>query len=376
MPLREHLPDLTRRLCLAPGTRDGWRAFLERLCGVVNGAGASFLTYNFDTDETEIAAGVGTGSATLHACLQYWRASEPWVRLAEATQRDTCSVLAAREELSLLDGIIRRSATDGHTADLCCVARLVDHDPRCLLTLVITGKNARCDFGAPEAALIEALVPNIRATVRLERQLMATRARSDDLHGVLDGLLHGVVLVDADGHATFTNRLAKQIADERDGFAIDGGTVRASKSQDTLRLHSLLARITTSEPHEASSDVLALTRPSGRRALVALISPLPEPRAMQIGRQRPVALITISDPERGGIPDAPVIRAVLGLTIAEARLARLLAQGYTLEQTARRQGLRMETVRTRLKTVFEKTSTHRQVELVSLILRAIPQRHQ
>ena len=60
------------------------------------------------------------------------------------------------------------------------------------------------------------------------------------------------------------------------------------------------------------------------------------------------------------------------MTPAEARLARLLVQGASLAAAQRDLGLRRETVRTRLKTIFEKTNTHRQSELVTLILNATP----
>jgi len=49
-------------------------------------------------------------------------------------------------------------------------------------------------------------------------------------------------------------------------------------------------------------------------------------------------------------------------------LTHLVAQGITLDEASARLGLRVETVRTRLKTIFEKTDTHRQADLVRLVL--------
>ena len=53
---------------------------------------------------------------------------------------------------------------------------------------------------------------------------------------------------------------------------------------------------------------------------------------------------------------------------SEARLARLLADGLSLEQAAEMQGTKISTARSRLKHIFTKTGTNRQASLVRLIL--------
>lgn len=56
-----------------------------------------------------------------------------------------------------------------------------------------------------------------------------------------------------------------------------------------------------------------------------------------------------------------------GLSAAEARLARAICHGSSVEEYARDQGLRLPTVRTQLSSVFHKTGTERQASLVHLI---------
>lgn len=55
-----------------------------------------------------------------------------------------------------------------------------------------------------------------------------------------------------------------------------------------------------------------------------------------------------------------------GLTRAEAELTVLLAQGESLEAIAAARSVALETVRTQLRTIYKKTGTHRQGELVCL----------
>ena len=59
---------------------------------------------------------------------------------------------------------------------------------------------------------------------------------------------------------------------------------------------------------------------------------------------------------------------LFGLTQAEARLAALLQQGQSLIQAARALGISRHTARVHLNALFGKTCTHRQSELMRLMM--------
>lgn len=61
------------------------------------------------------------------------------------------------------------------------------------------------------------------------------------------------------------------------------------------------------------------------------------------------------------------LERLFGLTRTEAELTVRLAQGESSEAIASARGVSVETVRTQLRTVFRKTGTHRQGELVCLV---------
>ena len=56
------------------------------------------------------------------------------------------------------------------------------------------------------------------------------------------------------------------------------------------------------------------------------------------------------------------------LTPAEVKIALGIADGKTLATVAEERGVSVSTVRTQLKSVFVKTGTHRQAELVALLV--------
>jgi DNA-binding CsgD family transcriptional regulator len=65
-------------------------------------------------------------------------------------------------------------------------------------------------------------------------------------------------------------------------------------------------------------------------------------------------------------------RCHFGLTPAEARLALHLLAGETLRSAEAKLSMTYETARTHLKSIFQKTGTCRQAELVVVIVTALP----
>lgn len=79
------------------------------------------------------------------------------------------------------------------------------------------------------------------------------------------------------------------------------------------------------------------------------------------------SVLIFYDPDLVPAQSADKIRATFHLTPAEADFATLLAAGQGLGEIADAQSITKETARQRLKSIFSKTDTHRQGELVSLL---------
>jgi DNA-binding CsgD family transcriptional regulator len=78
-----------------------------------------------------------------------------------------------------------------------------------------------------------------------------------------------------------------------------------------------------------------------------------------------VLIVTLLRPPL--VPEAEVLQGLFDLTPAEARVARGIAEGQTVEAIAEAFGLSRETVRSQLKAVLGKTGLVRQAELVALL---------
>lgn len=79
------------------------------------------------------------------------------------------------------------------------------------------------------------------------------------------------------------------------------------------------------------------------------------------------ALLVVTPVSAAAAPPIELMRSLFDLTASEARVARGLAVGETLEEIAAAGGVAMSTVRSQLRQVLEKTGCTRQAEVVSLL---------
>lgn len=83
---------------------------------------------------------------------------------------------------------------------------------------------------------------------------------------------------------------------------------------------------------------------------------------------RPSALVFLSDPDAIPASRSTILRTLYRLSPTECRLVALLVAGNELVLAADQLGMTAHTARFHLKTVFRKTGTNRQTDLIRLVL--------
>jgi DNA-binding CsgD family transcriptional regulator len=186
--------------------------------------------------------------------------------------------------------------------------------------------------------------------------------------GVLDRLPHGVVVVDDRLEIGLINITAYSLLRQNDGLAIYQNRLVTANSSQTTRLRELVRRVAKPRIPAPSPRGLAIkiSRPSSRRPFEVLITPL-SMRAAQ-GTYNLSPALFIFDPEAETKPPNEIVAHLYGLTAAEVRVAVLLMQGRTLKEISMTVQRTKETVRKHLQSIFDKTDTNRQGQLIRLLV--------
>jgi DNA-binding CsgD family transcriptional regulator len=242
--------------------------------------------------------------------------------------------------------------------------------PTCLAVAALKGAES---FDTSERVkLVSGLVPHLQQALRVQTQLRAAIERSADVWDALDVIQHGVIIVGSDRRVIDLNSTAEEFLRSNDGLCIHSGRIGATKAPSENELNLALDVALSGGPSgiRGGSSLLSRRR-SGKRPFVIHVMPL-HLTGVEENPRDPSALIVIKDPERETEPATTVLRRLYSLTAGEAEVAVRLAGGAGLRDIASELSVSYQTVRTHLQHVFDKTDTHRQGELIRLLLALNP----
>jgi DNA-binding CsgD family transcriptional regulator len=234
----------------------------------------------------------------------------------------------------------------------------------CTTSFLVAGDRTRDEFdNAERARLLDSFIPHLQQALRTERSLRNHSVGRAAMSSAIDTVGHGVVVIGTDAVVYAMNRSAEQIVRDADGMVLRSGAISASDPVAARRLAcSVAAALGRTGDIVRSGDSLLCSRPSGLRPYVVHVLPT------ERNTEPPRALVIVIDPELTPEPPRAMLRRLYGLTHTEALVATDVLRGEGLRAIADDLSVSLATVKTHLQHVFIKTGTHRQSELVRLLL--------
>jgi DNA-binding CsgD family transcriptional regulator/PAS domain-containing protein len=182
-----------------------------------------------------------------------------------------------------------------------------------------------------------------------------------------------IMLIDRTSRLTFANSAAQEMLEVGDGLRMHKGTIRAAFLRDSVRLQLAIEHIIAASVTEAGSTrdiratLLSVERHNAAPLIVAVLPT--EERATE--PQDTAAIIYALDPARNIEEMLKPVCKIYSLSPVEARLTCLLVGGMSLTDASKKMHVKEMTARSYLKQIFVKTNTHRQGELMQLMLSSV-----
>jgi len=216
---------------------------------------------------------------------------------------------------------------------------------------IIQGKRAGADDYLTKPINYDLLLSTIEARLRQSAQARASTAHLAGLgQHLLRSLTVGVIVFSPAGKVLQTNQMADQIL-----FA-HGADVWNPLAEPLRSLGN-----TARAGHE---DVASLALDDGRLCLAQIHACPADPV-----NGTPAMVIAFLTTPQSQVPlSAEALVKMFELTPTEARVARYLATGLRPDDIAREMGVASTTIAFHLRNAFAKTGTHRQADLVALLL--------
>ncbi|MCV7385405.1 helix-turn-helix transcriptional regulator [Mycolicibacter longobardus] len=229
--------------------------------------------------------------------------------------------------------------------------------------LCVTAQAGTDPFSTPQRVrVMSALVPHLQHVIALRARLSEMDRRSGELIAALEAASDGMAIVGDNGRVSYLNPAACALLNRGDGLNMTAAMLRSSVAVvDNAIARAVRAALDRDGPPTAGRVVVP--RPAGGSPYVLRVVPVST-------AETPTALVVVADPDRAGPPTVAGLIRDFGLTRTEAEVARRVLDGAGLRPIAEERCVSITTIRTHLKHIFEKTGTHRQGELIRLLLGA------
>lgn len=209
--------------------------------------------------------------------------------------------------------------------------------------------------------LIEALAPSLAASLALATHLEGDKART--LLDTVEMLVGPAILLGPERGIIGMSSAAETLLRGGTHLTTRAGRLNAVIGQCEAALGKAFRQALDVGPNAGIPAKLVIAGARDRPPMIVELHRLPD-RDQQAPMNARI-LLTIKA-RRPDLPTSAVaaLRKAFDMTAAEAAVAELLALGHDVPTIASRRGVGIETIRSQLKSIFQKTGTHRQAELV------------
>jgi len=229
-------------------------------------------------------------------------------------------------------------------------------------------------FSEADKNLVRIVLPHLRRAIRMHAKLDYLECERQIYSGAMNRLLLGMISFSHDGAILETNQEADRILEEKDGIKLTQKGLKAENRTENKEMQRLLQEAIAGGRADVGPSVveaMSISRQFDRSKLGIVVRAIPFGEWSESTR-RPAAAMFLRDPDfNSAQPMQDVVRRIFDLTRMEAALAVLLAKGNTLDEAAEKLGVRRNTARTHLRSIFGKTGVTRQTMLVRMLLKSV-----
>ena len=358
-----------RRVGEVVDQHDAWRATAELISDLCKGAAVIISGRTLRHDSEPAVAGVGRGFERNYAGK--YTEMDPWLsRSADLPEGTLCygrKLLASSKlmESEFYVGWMKPQRLDPKNV---LVGVLSKESGQPAASIRIFPRVSGRGWSDRPLVAAQALTAHLSRLLRSQLEVALLREERNSIAGALDALPQPVILVDADSRVVGLNASARQFLSPQSCVGCPGCTMYTSQPAATAALHRAVTAVVADSRAARfgpGSRVATVSCPNGRASLSLSVSSLgrTDPNSQGVA----VAAVVVRA-SRGGLEEGKAPTCLFCLTPAEARLARCLAEGWSLKEAAVEFHVSIHTVRMQLRSVFVKTGTRRQGDLVRLIL--------
>lgn len=243
---------------------------------------------------------------------------------------------------------------------------LVDvwRDPLLSVRLSVDTESEKHRFGQSERLLLERLAKHLAKGISLQTEMRHKHASVQFYQSVMDKLNVGVLFINSEGRLVDANSTGSGLVSGRGGLCLKDGRLAIREGRNGQKFRTLLRGLLTNED---------LT-PQGMRLLDDYGEPMLEVVGRRLVRENVLDMncasaVLMTVPCQQKIPEShtTLLRQLYGFTSSEAELAKLLTQGYSVQESSEVLGISINTAKSHLSRIFDKTGYNKQSQVIAFL---------
>lgn len=368
----------------APLLECGWEKAIQDVAAAVGGRGHGCLQIiDHAARRHECFAFTGyTSEAYEEPHLNLWLENDIWsqsLRPGEAMPAVAIGSELVPQEV-FLRSTLKNEVTDVLDCDIFDVAgAIIDIGGSEGMLAVYAGKD-RPTFTAADKAMMARLYPHIQRAALTNAMLGELRDKVSISARLLDQLPYGLFMINENGRVVSENAPAHLLVESGSVLCLRDGQLHCCDARENGVFQFALNRALGRRQNHSDSGIETFSGASfkfyGRdelRPWSIMVTPLSRDETFDVlstGQYTPRVIVTVSNHQPMTDLCAAQIAKTFGLTGQEQVLAARLSAGDTLSSIADETGRSVGTLRTHLKSVFQKTECRTQAQLVQMVLSA------
>ncbi len=247
------------------------------------------------------------------------------------------------------------------------------HDQDILVVMLILTSESRQPLDQVDLDFVNRLTPHIKRVMQLQKHLYQFSMGALVGYALINKLHQPVILLSLTGNVLHANDAAYRLMQQTEIIKIQNSSLvmpepYLSEFRKNCHEFELCYRAGNYIPELEKNDSCIKIMNVNKETLFVFSSLIIPETSMKSFGTRPLAMLTFYHPDFAPAVDAQLLSTALGLTPAECRIALLLMGGLSLKQIAHENQVTINTIKTQLKSIYEKTDTNKQSDLVKLLL--------
>lgn len=242
----------------------------------------------------------------------------------------------------------------------------------CVVFGVHTSKE-RQPLNRKELGFLDRLLPHLRRIVMLQKHIYEFSNKAIVGFTLIDKLMQPIMLLNLSGQISHLNIAAKQLVNKNKILKIENNRLILPEPYQSQLIQNLqhieyLFKLKQLLSEQILDDSCIKITDQNNEVLYIFATLLVSEQEIKAFGIRPSVMLTFYHPSHSSTVDVHLLHTAFNLSSAEARVALLLLEGDLPKEIATKHQVHLDTIRKQLQSIYKKTSTSRQAELVKLLL--------